>query len=63
MEEFPCKGCTERHIGCHAECERYNEVKRERSKINEQKNSKEEMDGVLRNLRKHRLHSRNRSKQ
>jgi len=21
----PCKGCVERHIGCHAECERYAE--------------------------------------
>ena len=19
----PCKDCTERHIGCHAECDRY----------------------------------------
>lgn len=21
--DSPCKGCTERHAGCHAHCERY----------------------------------------
>lgn len=25
----PCKDCTERHIGCHGECERYQEYDRQ----------------------------------
>lgn len=25
---FPCYGCTERHEGCHAECEKYKEADR-----------------------------------
>ena len=24
----PCKDCTERHIRCHSECERYKEFKK-----------------------------------
>ena len=26
----PCKGCNDRKIGCHAECERYSEFGRNR---------------------------------
>lgn len=25
----PCRGCTDRAVGCHANCERYNAWKRE----------------------------------
>ena len=25
--KFPCKGCEERTVGCHAKCERYNAIK------------------------------------
>jgi hypothetical protein len=25
----PCKDCKERHVGCHAECERYKEFAEE----------------------------------
>ena len=27
--QFPCKGCTERKVGCHATCERYLKAKRD----------------------------------
>jgi hypothetical protein len=29
----PCKDCQERHIGCHAECERYIKFKEESAEI------------------------------
>jgi len=25
----PCKNCTERHMGCHAECEKYRKAREE----------------------------------
>lgn len=28
MVTFPCKSCTERHSGCHANCEKYLECKK-----------------------------------
>lgn len=27
MKQFDCYGCTSRHVGCHAECEKYKEAK------------------------------------
>ena len=30
-----CKGCEERHEGCHGECERYKAWKEERDRIRE----------------------------
>lgn len=29
----PCQNCTERHPGCHGECERYKEMKQEREEL------------------------------
>ena len=29
----PCKDCTERHVGCHIECEGYKHFKEEYAKI------------------------------
>lgn len=28
----PCKGCADRHLGCHASCDRYIEYKTEHAK-------------------------------
>ena len=30
MDKSTCKDCTERHLGCHAECPKYAEEKRQR---------------------------------
>lgn len=27
MAQFDCRGCTERYVGCHADCERYKKQK------------------------------------
>lgn len=40
---YPCKDCSERHIGCHSECEKYKDCTnkarqiREKRAINNQK--------------------------
>ena len=34
----PCKGCINRHVGCHSVCRRYSEYKEKRTKELEQKN-------------------------
>ena len=33
---FSCKGCTERHVGCHATCEKYIAEKAENDRIREE---------------------------
>lgn len=37
MRHMACNGCTDRHLGCHATCEKYinevQEIGREKSKI------------------------------
>ena len=42
LRNSPCRDCKERHIGCHAECEKYitakaehDQVIRQRMKIND----------------------------
>lgn len=33
MKVAPCKNCTERHLACHDECEKYKEWKAGENKI------------------------------
>lgn len=30
---FPCKDCSDRHAGCHAECEKYLEARSQNMKV------------------------------
>ena len=30
---FPCKGCTDRQIGCHSTCQRYQDAKKDWDEI------------------------------
>lgn len=32
---YACKGCIERHLGCHSSCEKYIAAKAERDAMNE----------------------------
>lgn len=32
-ENVPCKGCSERIVGCHSTCEKYAEFTKENSKL------------------------------
>ena len=36
-EKPPCKGCDERHVGCHDRCERYAEWRAKANKANEER--------------------------
>lgn len=40
---YPCKGCKDRHTGCHAECERYKAACAERKKIREERYKEHEL--------------------
>lgn len=33
--KFSCKGCTERHVGCHSTCEKYIAEKAENDRLRE----------------------------
>ena len=33
MIDAPCKGCEERHVGCHSKCEKYSAFLERRSAI------------------------------
>ena len=33
MVNGPCKDCTRRYVGCHAECERYKEAKKKHAEM------------------------------
>ena len=33
----PCKDCESRFLGCHSTCERYNDFKKYREELNEQR--------------------------
>ena len=35
MAKFCCKGCTERHVGCHSTCEKYITEKAENERLRE----------------------------
>ena len=35
MIDAPCKGCEERHVGCHSKCERYLKEKEKRNAVSE----------------------------
>lgn len=32
MTSFPCKGCSDRYVGCHGKCEKYIAAKNNREK-------------------------------
>ena len=34
MSKAPCLNCEKRELGCHSNCEKYNEFKQEREKEN-----------------------------
>ena len=34
---MPCKDCTDRHIGCHSKCEKYQAFRKQRDKENRER--------------------------
>ena len=53
-----CKGCTERTIGCHSNCEKYNAYKDELAEIRVKKQTNHLIDMTLANNEHHRKHTR-----
>ena len=51
MKSAPCKDCTERHPGCHSECEKYKEYSRERTEMCKRKSMDLEADIPMANMR------------
>lgn len=33
----PCKGCSERHVGCHSTCEKYQAFRKEADRLREER--------------------------
>lgn len=51
MKTAPCKGCQDRHIGCHATCEVYLAYHAERVKIcAEQQKQKKKTNAFMKRL-------------
>ena len=47
MDKSACKDCTERHIGCHAECQKYAEEKRRREEARSKRREGADAEGIL----------------
>lgn len=46
--DWVCKGCTEREVGCHSKCARYQEQKKNVDAIKkEQADEKRVLDGIF----------------
>lgn len=41
----PCKNCEDRHVGCHAECEKYRKAKEETEAARGREKLSREADG------------------
>ena len=44
MSDFSCNGCTERHVGCHAECAKYKQERAAYEAKVEQKKKEKKAD-------------------
>lgn len=44
---FPCKGCTNRAVGCHTYCEDYNKAKANYEKEKEEERVQKDIDNFL----------------
>lgn len=46
--DSPCRGCNERHVGCHDDCVAYKAYLNRHKRIMEHKNANEDIDDFLR---------------
>lgn len=59
--DAPCRDCKDRHVGCHARCERYIAFNEEQKELRKKKRSGFEYTGYLGSLTLQR-HKRRRNK-
>ena len=46
MKKAPCKGCGQRHEGCHVDCKWYIEWKKEKTEINEKRKLEKSLHSI-----------------
>ena len=51
MSKSPCYGCEERHIGCHADCERDSKWREERQAEKDAFNAEKQRESVINEFR------------
>lgn len=56
----PCYGCTDRRVGCHAKCDKYQAYHAERVKVYEENRKAGDLMDFLDDVKRHR-NDRNRS--
>lgn len=54
---YPCKGCTERYVGCHSECEKYIEAKKNRTEALGTRDRNKKIDDTIYDLKYNRMKS------
>lgn len=47
---YPCDGCEDRAVGCHAACERYRSVRAARDDLREAERKKRDREAAARDL-------------
>ena len=52
MKNVPCKDCTDRKIGCHAECETYKKCIKEYNEAKEKLRNDNRTDSAIWNIKK-----------
>ena len=56
MPECKCKGCLNRKIGCHADCEDYKEFKMKLDVINKARSADNQYETLMRDIKDARRH-------
>ncbi len=54
MKNVPCKDCTERKVGCHADCEAYKKCKKEHDEAKSQLRNDSITDSAIWNIKRKR---------
>lgn len=54
---YPCKGCTDRYVGCHSECKKYIEVKKRDMERMATQNRDKKIDDTIYDLKYNRVKS------
>ena len=54
---YPCKGCTDRYVGCHSECGKYIEVKKRNIERMVTQNRDKKIDDTIYDLKYNRVKS------
>ncbi|MBO5389411.1 MAG: hypothetical protein J6A59_15010 [Lachnospiraceae bacterium] len=46
-DKAPCKGCTDRYLGCHDKCDKYREFKQYNEELKNKIRQEKQYDGML----------------